>query len=221
MATLSFAQLESVWIQAGGSSAMAPLMAAIALAESSGNPNATNPTDNGGRQTSWGLWQISNGDHSQPAPNWNDPVENARLALGKLQSQGLGAWGTYDSGAYRQFLQGNVPPDPSGIPAGGGGTGGSTGGGPGGGGTVLPADLLDNPLGTLIQGLAGQGGTVGGLAGFLGGIGAFIGNLDSGLATFFKGVLWLVNPMNWLRIIAGIVGTVALIIGLVFVAKAA
>src|SRR6202035_5947295 len=39
-----------------------------------------------------------------PAPNWNDPLENAKLAVGKWKTQGLWAWGTYTSGAYKQFL---------------------------------------------------------------------------------------------------------------------
>lgn len=118
---LTYAQLEGAWIRGvsqvyGGRQApggggqyaahvkLAPLMAAIAEAESSGDANAYNPTDNGGSQTSWGLWQISNGDHSSVAANWNDPVMNAELAVRKYDEQGLGAWGTYTSGAYRQYL---------------------------------------------------------------------------------------------------------------------
>lgn len=111
MSTLSYAQLEGVWIRNGGSPALAPLMAAIAEAESSGNPDARNNTDNGGTQTSWGLWQISNGDHTMPSPNWNDPNVNAQLAVGKMKSQGLRAWGTYTSGAYKRFMSSGTTPD--------------------------------------------------------------------------------------------------------------
>lgn len=101
-------------------------MAAIALAESGGRPTALNPTDNGGTQTSWGLWQISNGTHSSPAPagqNPLDPAVNAKMAVGKynaskaLSGNGFLPWGTYDSGVYRQFLQSGVAPDTAGIPA--------------------------------------------------------------------------------------------------------
>lgn len=109
MSKLTYSQLEGVWIQAGGSETLAPLMAAIALAESGGQSNAVNPTDNGGRQSSFGLWQISTGTHKEPSANWADPVENARLALGKYNSQGLKAWGTYTSGAYKRFLANGVP----------------------------------------------------------------------------------------------------------------
>lgn len=114
----SFAQLEAIWLQASqgtsyNTQSWAQLMAAIALAESSGDPNSINATDNNGTQTSWGLWQISNGSHSQVSPNWNDPVTNAQLAIGKLNSQGLGAWGTYDSGAYLQYYKANTGTTPA------------------------------------------------------------------------------------------------------------
>lgn len=107
---LTYSQLEGVWIQAGGQKSLAPLMAAIALAESSGRSDALNPNDNNGRQSSYGLWQISTGNHNPPSPNWADPVTNAKLAIGKLKSQGLSAWGTYTSGAYKRFMANGVPP---------------------------------------------------------------------------------------------------------------
>lgn len=120
---LSYAQLKAVWLSAAkgtkyDSNEWASLMAAIAEAESGGRPEAINPNDNGGTQSSWGLWQISNGTHSPPAQNWNNPVVNADLAIRKLQGQGLGAWGTYTSGAYRAFLNGATTPDGTGISGG-------------------------------------------------------------------------------------------------------
>jgi Lysozyme like domain len=107
----SYAELEGLWENAGGAASLAPVMAAIAMAESGGCSTALNPTDNGGRQTSWGLWQISNGTHSSPGPNPLTGPGNAALAVAKYQSQGITAWGTYSSGAYKQFLQGSVPAD--------------------------------------------------------------------------------------------------------------
>lgn len=92
---------------------MAPLMAAIAEAESGGDPNSLNATDYGGTQSSYGLWQISTGTHTPPSPNWADPKTNAQLAVRKLKSEGLGAWGTYTSGAYKQFMQNSTTPDNS------------------------------------------------------------------------------------------------------------
>lgn len=122
----SFAQLEQLWINAGGPRSIAPVMAAIALAESSGNPNATNKTDNGGKQTSWGLWQISDGTHNMPVANILDPNVNAQQAVKKYHSQGLTAWGTYASGAYRQYMKSGVTPDPN-LPSGSTPVGGSNG----------------------------------------------------------------------------------------------
>jgi hypothetical protein len=118
MSNLSYAQLEGLWLTTAagttyGTKTWAALMAAIAEAESGGNPDATNPNDNQGKQTSWGLWQISLGNHQPPSPNWADPATNAQLALAKLQSQGLGAWGTYTSGAYKAYINGSTTPDTS------------------------------------------------------------------------------------------------------------
>lgn len=99
--TLSYGQLEGLWDQAGGPNAMAPLMAAIAEAESSGELNAYNPSG------ASGPWQIL----GQIVPgNIFNGLVNARNAVAKWRSQGLSAWTTYTSGAYRQFLKGGVPP---------------------------------------------------------------------------------------------------------------
>ena len=106
MANLTYAQLEGLWIKAGGPQPLAPVAAAIAEAESGGNPGAVNPNDNGGRQSSFGLWQISTGTHTPPSPNWADPATNAQLAVAKYHGAGntFSPWGTYDSGAYRAYL---------------------------------------------------------------------------------------------------------------------
>jgi Lysozyme like domain len=126
----TYSQLEGLWIGAGGNKTLAPLMAAIAEAESGGCSTATNPTDNNGTQTSWGLWQISNGTHSQPSADILTGPGNAQAAVAKLSEQGLDAWGTYTSGAYKQYLNGAVPADLSAYTTGSGATGsGSTGAG--------------------------------------------------------------------------------------------
>lgn len=114
MAKLTYAQLRNVWLTNAkgtkyGTAEWANLMAAIGLAESSGITNRVNPNDNNGKQSSFGIWQISTGTHTPPSPNWADPNVNAKLAIGKLQSQGLQAWGTFDNGAYKAYLSGAVP----------------------------------------------------------------------------------------------------------------
>jgi hypothetical protein len=107
----NYAQLEQLWINAGGPASVAPVAAAIAEAESSGNANATNATDNNGTQTSWGLWQISNGTHNQPVANILSPTVNAQQAVAKYQAaNGFSPWGTYDSGAYTAFLSPGTTP---------------------------------------------------------------------------------------------------------------
>lgn len=219
---LSFSQLEGVWIAAGGDAAKAPLMAAIALAESSGDPNATNPTDNNGRQTSWGLWQISTGDHDEPDPNWADPVTNARLAVAKLRNRsGLRNWGTYTDGSYRKYLETGVDPT---TPSGGSAPSGGGAGVGGGGQRLSQADyqqLLGGWLGPLISSLGGSDPALAGVVGTtLGPISNTFKDFGQALSTAMHAILWLVNPMNWVRIIAGVVGVASAVTGTVLLAKA-
>jgi hypothetical protein len=95
--------LGQLWIQAGGDPRLANIMAAIAMAESGGRANATNSNTNG--STDRGLWQI-NSVHSQFDAQrlLTDPLYNAQAAVAIEKSQGLGAWTTYTSGAYKSFL---------------------------------------------------------------------------------------------------------------------
>jgi hypothetical protein len=109
-ADYSYAQLEQLWINAGGSKAMAPVMAAIAEAESSGDPTAYNSSG------ATGLWQILGAVNPSDQPDLTDPVVNAHEAVLKYQSQGLDAWVTYTNGAYRAFLSDATPPTASGVP---------------------------------------------------------------------------------------------------------
>lgn len=106
----NYAQLEGLWINAGGKKSLAPLMAAIADAESGGCASALNATDNNGTQTSVGLWQVSTGTHQYP-PAWATATGNAQEAVAKYNTQGLTAWGTYTSGAYKAFLSPSSTPD--------------------------------------------------------------------------------------------------------------
>ena len=96
MTTYSYAQLEGLWIQAGGPKSLAPVMAAIAEAESRGNSQAQNPSG------ATGLWQIL----GNPFPgNAYDPLTNARMAVRKEHdAHGWSPWVTYTSGAYRKYL---------------------------------------------------------------------------------------------------------------------
>jgi len=191
---LNFSQLQKLWIDAGGPKAVAPVAAAIALAESSGRPDALNPNDNNGTQSSFGLWQISNGTHTPPSPNWASPAENAKLAVAKYRAAGgFGPWGTFATGAYKRFLHGaKVPADlaPSGPGSGSG--------------------SLGSVIGDIIQGFEGGPGLAtkqapspaAALTGIAAGIGKFADAID-----------WFFTPNHWIRIFAGIGGGISVIAG--------
>jgi len=103
-ATTKTYSLAELWTQAGGSRNLAPIMAAIAMAESGGVVSAQGPPNSDGT-VDRGLWQI-NSSHSQFDAQrlLSDPLYNARAAVSIERSQGLGAWTTYSSGAYRSYL---------------------------------------------------------------------------------------------------------------------
>lgn len=106
-------QLVDLALQAGFSPELAPIMAAISLAESGGRTNAHNPNRETG-DNSYGLWQINMIDNlgserrkifglKRDEDLW-DPATNVRAAKQVHESQGLGAWTVYKTGAYRQYL---------------------------------------------------------------------------------------------------------------------
>jgi hypothetical protein len=178
---------------------MAPLMAAIAEAESSGNSNAT------GGVGEKGLWQIN------PAAWGNlatyDPLGNARAAVHVLQVQGLGAWSTYNHGDYRRYLQGNVPPGTGTLPGGGSGSGGGSGGG-GSGGNATLTSANPNIFNSFANGFLGQ------LFGLPPQLQAdplqSLVALTDDVAQFFKWISWMFDPAHWLRIGAFFVGVISL-----------
>lgn len=126
MANLSFSQIRALWIEAGGAPTLADTMAAIALAESSGDPNNLNPescrfalehclpcTLSNTGDYSVGLWQINyygrNFDGRKDAYGCPEkltaPLANAKAAVDIADGgRGLSNWTTYTSGAYRNYL---------------------------------------------------------------------------------------------------------------------
>lgn len=109
MANLSQAQIEMYARAAGMTNPQ--VMAAIAMAESGGNPRAHNPIP---PDNSYGLWQVNMLGSMGPARrkqfgiNSNsqlfDPAINAKAAAQILKSQGLKAWSTYTNGAYKKYM---------------------------------------------------------------------------------------------------------------------
>lgn len=119
MANYTYAQLEGLWINAGGSSATAPLAAAIAEAESGGSATVTSSNPDGG--TNVGLWQLDTlgkgGGYS--VAQLSDPATNAAVAVnGSKGGSDWSAWETYVNGAYRAFLANGTTPDTTGLPTG-------------------------------------------------------------------------------------------------------
>lgn len=93
-------QIKALWTQAGGSASAQNIAAAIAMAESGGNPSITHRNSDGSIDR--GLWQI-NSRHG--ALSTINPLGNARAAV-SISSNGRNwhPWTTYDSGAYKRFL---------------------------------------------------------------------------------------------------------------------
>lgn len=98
--TYSQAQLQDLWVQAGGNPAKAQIASAIAMAESGGKTNATDNDSNG--SVDRGLWQI-NSVHG--ALSTYSPLANARAAV-QLSANGTNwsPWVTFTSGAYLKYM---------------------------------------------------------------------------------------------------------------------
>ena len=92
--------LENLWISNGGAPSKAPLAAAVAMAESSGDPNAFNGSDPAGG--SFGLWQI-NGVHGDQASFDPDTNAQAAIAISK-NGNSWSPWGAYTNGSYQNYL---------------------------------------------------------------------------------------------------------------------
>lgn len=102
---MDFSQLQDLAARAGFTGSDARVAAAVALAESSGNPQAI-----GDYGKSIGLWQIYLPAHPQFADtNLIDPETNAAAAYSVFQDQGFAAWTTFRNGKFMDFLPGGAP----------------------------------------------------------------------------------------------------------------
>jgi len=142
---------------------------AIALAESSGNPNTYNPETAAGTpqgQGSYGLWQIYLTAHPEYAGvNLYDPQTNANAAFAIYSAAGgFSPWSTYNSGEYQAYLipSASVAPPVPGLTA-------PSAASPGGGTSILtiPSALLPAGLPAIA---AGEGGFSWGTAALVMGI---------------------------------------------------
>ena len=121
MPRLTFEEIEQLARQAGFSPDVSPTMAAIALAESGGDPGAHNPRypDN-----SYGLFQINMLDEPgyelgaerrakyglSSNEDLKNPLINLKAAKDVYDNQGLNAWSVFSSGAYKKHLPSNFTP---------------------------------------------------------------------------------------------------------------
>lgn len=119
MATLTYAQLEGLWITNGGNKAVAPLAAAIAMAESSGRTDVTSANPDGGINV--GLWQLDTRGKGagHTVADLQNPATNAAVAVqGSKDGTDWSAWATFASGAYKRFMNAGTTPDTN-VPGGG------------------------------------------------------------------------------------------------------
>ena len=169
MANLNLTQLELLWEGAGGPRGAEATAAAIALAESGGDPSKIDNTEYAARpgfhepvagaepEYSVGLWQINLLAHPEyTEAEMLDPAQNAAAAV-KISGNGgsFSQWTTYTNGAYRTYLgqpQPHVPPPPRVSPAvaGAGVQFGAAGGGvfdPGTDAYTAPDDIFKSWVG--------------------------------------------------------------------------
>src|SRR5208283_1993800 len=153
MSSYNYSELEALWIKAGGPAAQASLAAAIAEAESGGNPLAAYPGTTvapgaGTGTDATGLWQIlglPSGNFT--LPELTIPLDNAKMAVAKYQQAGnsFSPWQTYDTGSYS--LKSGVAPATSVTGAnsqGGNGAAVNTGGGGGSPASTTPTSTGGN-----------------------------------------------------------------------------
>ncbi len=98
---VGIAKLVELALGAGFGRDNANIMAAVAMAESSGQPGAR-----GDGGASHGLWQIYTKAHPQLARKYNlfDVEDNAKAARDVYKGQGFSAWTMYKNGGYKKHL---------------------------------------------------------------------------------------------------------------------
>lgn len=214
--------------------------------ESGFNPNATSPTGAQGMfQFEPGTYaSYGTGSAYNPA---NEVIAYEKFMSSLLKryngdvSKALAAYnagpGNLGAGAgYAAKILANAKAGASGAKAGtgtGGTSGGATGGAPGttteatnaalttGAGGIeaaLNAQAPGTDLGTSVKNLLGLGGN---LADLLSGAVALIPHIFAIATDLLKALEWIVNPVSWVRVGAGIAGTLLLLLGLRQVTAAA
>jgi hypothetical protein len=196
--TLTLAQLEALWIKEGGPASTAPVAAAVAMAESSGRTAVTSSNPDGG--TNVGPWQLdtSGKGAGYTVAQLQDPATNARITVQATNGgRDWSAWETYVTGAYTAFLGaaagalGSVVGDVDGV-------------------------LKD------VTGLgSGAASAVSSAVGQVLGLPSQVTGLLTSLERPAQAMMWIINPANVARVVAGILGFFLLGAGLIALGMAA
>jgi hypothetical protein len=203
--TLSIAQIYALARKAGLEPARAVVAAAVGMAESSGRTAVTSANPDGG--TNVGVWQLDTKGvgAGHTVAELSDPTVNAAvMAKATSGGQDWSAWQTYTQGTYTTYL-GQAQTAAASESSGGSGWLGDVLHGV----ENIGEDILD-PFNLI-------GGAVSQLIGLPSQITDFLSALEAPV----KALMWLINPTNWVRIIAGFFGVLLAGFGLYALAKAA
>lgn len=204
--TFSMTQLVALWIKAGGPLSTAPMAVARAWSESTGRAGVTSGNPDGG--TNVGLWQLDTrgvgSGHS--VAELQQPLTNAQITV--KATNGGRDWGEWadnwqaDIGqataAARQFSEQAQHH-------------------PGGSGSL--ADSILNHL--LEIGTGGLGSQTQNPLSQAITLPSQVTDFLTAAERFTHAALWIVNPANWVRILAGAAAAVLLILGLGALSRAA
>jgi len=208
----SMTQIVALWIKAGGSLSSAPSAVAHAWAESSGDAAVTSANPDGG--TNVGLWQLDTkgvgAGHS--VAELQQPLTNAQITV-------RGSHDGRDWGPWPDAWASNIGAATAAVHA----FSAQSQGHPGG-----LAGLADDVLKGVESIGSGIGSAIGGAAGAVGSAIGQVVSLPSQVTDFLSAAerfthaaLWVVNPVNWVRILAGGAAVILLLIGLGALTRAA
>jgi len=207
--TLSIAEMYALARKAGLSPADAAVAAAVGESESSGRSWVTSPNPDGGVNV--GPWQLDTpggGGAGYTVEQLQDPWTNAQ-AMAKASKNGTdwSTWETYVDGSYQE----NTPIALDAVTK-------ESSGGSG----WIDGILHDiNTTFNITKGSEKLAQAAGGSGGGLLSLPASVTNFFDAADTFANGLIWILNPANWVRIVAMAAAVGFLAFGLSTMVKAA
>jgi Lysozyme like domain len=202
----SMTQLVALWIKAGGPLSTAPMAVARAWSESSGQADVTSGNPDGG--TNVGIWQLDTrgvgAGHS--VAELQQPLTNAQITV--RATNGGRDWGQWadnwqaDIGAATAAAR-SFAAQAQHHPGGSGG---------------LAGDILTHLLEIATGGLGSQ--TQNPLAQTIS-LPSQVTDFLTAAERFTHSALWIINPTNWVRILAGAAGALLLLLGVGALTRAA